>query len=59
MAFNTSVLAYQGSDHWIEKTLEEIQAVLTSHSSPEHSEDCEHGRFLQEVSSGPAQLSLL
>ena len=59
MSFNTSLLEYQGSEHWIEKTLRDIKGVLTSSFSPSHSEDCEQGRFLQEVSSVTGQLSLL
>ena len=59
MPFNTSLLAYQGSEQWIEKILGEIKTVLTSGVSPEHSEDCEHGRFLEEVSSVTRQMTLL
>ena len=49
MHFDTSILEYEGSDHWVEKALFDIKELLHNDKQPEHSEECEHGIFLEQV----------
>ena len=49
MKFKTSLLTYKGDDSWVEPALFKIKDLLASKDCPEHTEKCEHGRFLSEV----------
>jgi hypothetical protein len=49
MHFDTSILEYEGSDQWVEQALFNIKELLQSDKQPEHSEECEHGIFLEQV----------
>tara|TARA_B100000686_G_C16657991_1_gene899266 strand:- start:967 stop:1143 length:177 start_codon:yes stop_codon:yes gene_type:complete len=47
MKFNAAIIPYKGNDDWVEPALYRAKAVLQLPICPEHSENCEHGRFLQ------------
>ena len=47
MKFKMSLLPYDVSTEWIEPTLVEIKKCLTSDKTPEHSDTCEYGSFLE------------
>jgi len=49
MHFDTSILEYRGSDHWVEQALLDIKQLLTSDKQPGHGDECEHGRFIDQV----------
>lgn len=50
MKFSMSLLPYEVNTLWIEPTLERIKLCLTASSQPAHSETCEMGHFLKNVS---------
>ncbi|EED36456.1 conserved hypothetical protein [Luminiphilus syltensis NOR5-1B] len=49
MRFNVAVIPYQGDDSWVEKTLFEAKNTLEKTTCPEHSPQCEYGRFLVQA----------
>lgn len=49
MYFDTSILEYEGSDHWMERAFFDIKESLQSDIQTEHSEKCEQGRFIEQV----------
>ena len=49
LSFRMTVIPYEGSDKWIEKTLGKIRACIDSDSLPEASEYCDLCRFVREV----------
>mgnify|MGYP001264301208 CR=1 FL=1 len=50
MHFDTSILEYEGSDHLVEQALLDIKDLLHSDEQPEHSEEYEYGRFIEQIS---------
>ena len=50
MYFSTSILSYTGSDGWVDGALVAIKQLLLSDTMPNHSEECEFGVFLNQVS---------
>ena len=49
MHFDTSILEYEGSDHWVEKALIDIKQLLISEEQPAHDDECEYGKFINQI----------
>ena len=49
MTFSATLLPYEGDDSWVEGTLRDIKAALTSDQCPAHNEACEQKTFLDGV----------
>jgi hypothetical protein len=49
MHFNTSILKYEGSDHWVEKALIDIKQLLISKDQLAHDNECEYGKFINQI----------
>ena len=49
MRFNTAIIPFVGDDSWVEGALVSAKQTLTKESCPMHSEDCEHGVFIDQV----------
>ncbi len=47
LEFDVHLIAYQGNDSWVDKTLIEARKVLMSDKIPEHSKDCDFCRYRQ------------
>lgn len=45
LEFDVKVIPYEGNDAWIEDTLFDIHACLTSDTIPSRSNDCDHCRY--------------
>lgn len=45
LTFKTKILPYDGSDDWIEQTLQEIKAVLMADAVPEAGDDCDYCQY--------------
>jgi len=51
MRFEMSLIPYEVDHSWIEPTVKNIQECLWMDEVPDHSEKCEHGKFLEQVRS--------
>lgn len=49
LTFETSFIHYEANDDWVDSTLKRIKQTLHLPHCPDHSESCEHGRFLRMV----------
>ena len=49
MTFKIALIKYDTEQLWIEPTLEKIKKCLISETTPDHSEECDYGNFLKEV----------
>ena len=49
MRFNTAIIPFIGDDSWVERALIRAKESLVKESCPRHSEDCEHGAFIDQV----------
>ena len=49
MHFDTSILEYEGSDHWLEKALIDIKQLLITKEQPAHDDECEYGKFIDQI----------
>ena len=49
MKFNTSVLPYQVNVEWVEDALYKAKEIMTSEASPDHSPECEHWAWYENV----------
>ena len=49
MRFNTAIIPFVGDDSWVEGALIRAKESLVKESYPRHSEDCEHGAFIDQV----------
>lgn len=47
MQFKVDILEYDTNTSWIKSCLRDIKTCLTSNTRPQHSAECEHGRFLE------------
>jgi hypothetical protein len=51
MEFKLTLIAYQSETAWIEPVLKKVSDLLRSKSCPAHSDNCEHGAFINQVAS--------
>ena len=47
--FDVDLLPYDGSDDWVENTIEKIVTCLNQDNIPEANENCEQCKYNQEV----------
>ena len=47
--FKPTLIHYKADDSWVEPTLFKMKETLEKPKCPEHSEDCEHGRYLKQT----------
>ena len=50
MRFNTTIIPFVGNDSWVETALIGAKKTLEEANCPRHSDGCEHGKFLEQVS---------
>lgn len=49
MHFKVQLIPYEVKTDWIERTLVQIRSCLTLQSTPQHSQTCEFGRFIEHL----------
>jgi len=50
MRFNTAIIPFVGNDSWVETALIRAKKTLEEANCPRHSDGCEHGKFIEQVS---------
>lgn len=51
LEFDITLIAYTGSDNWVEKTIMEIHKCLNSNKIPDADPDCNYCRYVEAVKS--------
>lgn len=49
MRFKTAIIPYIGNEAWVEEALVRAKRTLEKEDCPLHSEECEHGKFIEQV----------